>query len=97
MSETISEVKRGNRGEVGLGTPGSRLKSLWHRYNKNARKTGGKVSTLKVFLREIKDNPDVKAWKANKAGKNNQKRTEANARRARDEGNATRLSRKKSK
>jgi hypothetical protein len=77
---------RGDRGELGKGTPGKRLKALWRRL-----KFAG---SLKAFLRTLKDNVDLKAWKLSKAGKSNQKRTDANAKRVRETGQATKLAKK---
>lgn len=81
------EVKRGDRGELGQGTPGSRLKTLWHE-----KKCPG---SLKEFVRSLTDNPDAKTWRANKLGKNNKKRSDANLKRAREEAQATRLAKRK--
>jgi hypothetical protein len=84
MSE---DNNRGNRGEVGHGSPGSRLKALWH-----AKKCPG---TLKQFVRSLKDNPDVALWKANKSGKNNTPRSADTIRRAKEVGQATKQARRK--
>ena len=81
------EVKRGNRGNLGKGTPSSRLKSLWHE-----NKCPG---SLKQFVRSLSDNPDVAVWRASKSGKNNQKRTDVNVRKARESSQSTRLTRRK--
>jgi hypothetical protein len=83
------EKVRGDRGEVGQGSPGSRLKALWHA-------AGGRGS-LKQFVKTLKDNADAKSWLANKHGKNNQKRTDANIKAALEARSATKVAKRKKK
>lgn len=84
------EIKRGSRGPLGEGTPGSRLKALWHDQPSKTR-----PASLKAFVRSLTDNPDAKVWLENKAGKNQQGRSEANLKRAREESQATRTAKRK--
>lgn len=74
--------------KVGTGTPGSRLKSLFHK--------SGRGLTLKQFVKDQfkAGNPDAKAWYANKAGKSNQKRNANNIKRILLEKQATKLAKK---
>jgi hypothetical protein len=90
VESVVSEKVKGNRGEVGKGTPGSRLKALWV-----ASKDG---RSLKAYVRSLlKDNPDAKLWLNNKKGKNDTKRSDANVANARAIGQATKLARRKVK
>ena len=84
------EKSRGDRGELGPGSPGKRLKALWH--------AEGKGRSLKAFVKALgKDNADVKTWFASKHGKNNQKRTDANIKAAMEARNATKVAKRKKK
>ncbi len=84
------DSKRGSRGELGTGTPSSRLKSLYH-------KNG--FGSFKQFVKEQMkaENPDAKLWFENKKGLHDQKRKPENVSRARLEASATKMSRKKGK
>lgn len=86
----VQESGKTNRGVVGQGTPGSRLKALWHKE--------GKGKSLKQFARSlVKDNADAKRWLENKLGKHDQKRSDANATLARTIGQATKAAKRKKK
>lgn len=93
MSEEnkTEEKKRGDRGELGLGSAGTRLKNL--------HASMGRGLTLKQFVRDqLKaGNPDAKEWYANKTGKNRSKRTEKSIARISLEKNATKLAKKAKK
>lgn len=93
MSDEVKteDQKRGNRGELGTGSPGIRLKNL--------HAATGRGLTLKQFVRDqLKaGNPDAKQWFANKHGAANQKRSEENRKRVLLESTATKASRRKVK
>ena len=56
-----TETSTQGRGDVGSGTPSSRLKGLFH--------TDGKGMSLKTFARKLgNDSEDAVAWFANKGG-----------------------------
>lgn len=88
----ISELKtnKGQKGELGKGSPGKRLKELW-------KTKGAKGQSLRAFVKSLKDNTDVKNWFANKAGENEKERSEVNAALAKTCASATMQGRRKKK
>lgn len=107
VAVTETQENRGPRGELGVATPALTLKSRWHtehfklvgegRHQSYVVKPG--APSLRAFARQLAKNGDenAKAWFANKVGKNNQKRSAANAQLAKTCALATKQSRKKSK
>lgn len=93
MSDEVKteDQRRGNRGELGTGTPGTRLKNL--------HAAMGRGLTLKQFVRDqVKaGNPDAKQWFANKHGAADMKRSEASIKRILVEKGATKLARRSKK
>lgn len=87
--EKNEEKKRGEKGETGIGTASTRLKSLW-------RKNGKNKETLKEFAqRMIKENiapicTDAAHWFEAKLGKFEESRSEKNVSRIAMEKQASR-------
>ncbi len=101
--ETKSEPVRGDRGEVGKGTAGSRLKSLWHSECFTKKELGlvqiAGSPSLKAFARaKAKEgNQDAKDWFECKAGALNETRSDKNKSRIALEKQASKAARKKTK
>lgn len=70
------EKKRGERGELGKGTPGSRLKGLWHSHTAMSTKKGTPALSFKAFVKTLKDNTDVSVWVANKRLQNQDRKSD---------------------
>jgi hypothetical protein len=68
---------------------GTKLKRMW-------KKTDMSL-TFKAWIRTLGDEPIVKIWKANKSGKNDDKRTESKKAKIAAERSASKLARKASK
>ena len=90
--QSVQEV-RGERGELGVATAGLTIKQRWHEEHFNLVDTSDKshphrrsyqakpgAPSLKKFARALLKSGDqnAKDWFANKLGRNNQKRSEAN-------------------
>lgn len=101
--ETKTETARGNRGEVGKGTAGGRIKTLWHSECFTNKDLGlvqiAGTPSLKAFARaKAKEgNQDAKDWFDCKRGALNETRSEKNRARVALEAQATKASRKKTK
>lgn len=82
---------RGERGFVGVHSPGEHVKAL--------HQAGGRGLSLKVFANGLVDNGDelAKEWFANKKGAANQGRTDANIKSATEARLATRTAKRKLK
>lgn len=108
----VTEKVRGPRGEVGATTPALTLKARWHAEHFNLVDTSDNVHrnrqsyvvkpgapSLKAYARQLAKSGDKNAetWLDNKAGVNNQERSDANAQMAKTCASATKLGRKKSK
>lgn len=101
--ETKTESARGDRGEVGKGTAGTRIRSLWHSSCFTKKDLGlvqiAGTPSLKAFARaKAKEgNQDAKDWFDCKKGALNESRSEKNKARIALEAQATKASRKKTK
>lgn len=102
--ETKQEEKaRGNRGEVGKGTAGSRIKTLWHSECFTKKELGlvqiAGTPSLKAFARaKAKEgNQDAKDWFDCKAGALNESRSDKNKTRIALEKQASKAARRKTK
>lgn len=86
--EKVATKERGERGELGTGSAGIRLKNL------HAKQ--GRGLSLKTFVRDQAKagNPDAQAWIANKRGANDMKRSENSIKRIAIEKNATKIAKK---
>lgn len=86
--EKVATETRGQRGELGTGSAGIRLKNL------HAKQ--GRGLSLKTFVRDQAKagNPDAKEWIANKRGANQMKRSENSLKRIALERSATKLAKK---
>lgn len=86
--EKAAEKVRGPRGEVGTGSPGSRLKQLYAE--------SGRGLSLKTFVRDQAKagNVDAKTWLDNKKGLNEQARTKESVARILLQKSATKLAKK---
>lgn len=86
--EKAATTERGERGEVGTGSPGSRLKNL--------HAASGRGLSLKTFVRDQAKagNADAKAWLDNKLGLNEMKRTKESEARILLQRNATKMAKK---
>ena len=105
------EVPRGPRGEVGTASPADQIKLMWHEehflvddvgHAKNPRKQAWKpkhsnIPSLKRYARQLaaSGNETAQAWFANKGGKLNAERTDANKARVATERTASKSARKK--
>jgi len=91
MSEdkVVTEKKQNDRGKVGEGTAGKRLKALWHE--------AGAHGSFKSFVRSLSNNPDVSMWWASKRCENERARSDLNLKRVREERTATRAAKRKKK
>lgn len=89
MSEEVKEEqKRGERGEVGTGSPSTRLKARWRKE--------GKGASLKEFATSIaKSDPEVQKWFDAKAGKFEEPRSEKNLARIQMEKQASKSAKRK--
>ncbi len=92
ISEATTEKKRGDRGKLGKGTPGKRLKSLWRKFSAN--------ESLKLFVkRELKSitKDDGPQWLASKryGGTDEQRKIRKEARKERASRNAAAKAAKK--
>lgn len=76
--------------EAGLGSAGTRLKSL------HKKSADYDTTSFKTFVREQAKlgNPDVKEWMRNRSGANDKKRSEAKLAKIAAERTATKQSRK---
>jgi hypothetical protein len=106
------EKTRGDRGELGTATAGLTIRQRWHeahftrknaevKHNPNKRiyvRNPGAPS-LKAFAKALaKDGDQVaKDWFANKRGKQNQKRSDANIKAAMEARQATKAAKRKKK
>ncbi len=88
VSEATTEKKRGERGRLGKGTPGSRVKSAW-------RAEGSKLS-LRDFARKL-GTEDSKEWFSSKrnGGSDAQRKIRKEARKERAARNAAAKAAKK--
>ncbi len=99
----VTEKSRGDRGELGKGTAGSRLKSLWHSECFTKKELGlvqiAGTPSLKAFARaKAKEgNQDAKDWFECKAGALNESRSDKNKSRIALEKQASKAARKKTK
>lgn len=86
--EKAATTERGPRGEIGTGTPGSRLKQL--------HAESGRGLSLKTFVRDQAKagNADAKTWIDNKKGLNEMKRTKEKETRILLQKSATKLAKK---
>ena len=86
--EKVATKERGDRGEIGSGTPGSRLKRL--------HAETGRGLSLKTFVRDQAKagNVDVKTWMDNKKGLNEMARTKESVARITLQKSATKLAKK---
>lgn len=86
--EKVATTTRGERGELGTGSAGIRLKNM------HAKQ--GRGLSLKTFVRDQAKagNVDAKAWLDNKRGVNDMKRSENSVKRIAIEKNATKLAKK---
>lgn len=82
---------RGEKGFVGVHSPGEAMKARWQAEGGNA--------SLKVFARKLEKDGDetAVAWFANKMGMSNQSRTDANIKRATESRLATKTAKRKLK
>jgi hypothetical protein len=88
--ENKQESGKNSRGEVGPGTPATKVKALW--------RAEGKGMSLKKFARSIvKDNADAKRWLENKTGKHDTAPKEANVALAKVIAAATKAAKRKKK
>jgi hypothetical protein len=93
VSEATTEKKRGERGRLGKGTPGSRVKSLWSNF-------GAPGESLKLFVRrELKNivKNDGQLWLDSKrpGGTDAQRKIRKEARKERAARNAAAKAAKK--
>ena len=110
QTEEIKEIPAGQRGEVGVSTPSSQIKLLWHQEHfvlqdvgnsKNPRKQAyikhKAAPSLKKYARTLlaQGNEVAVNWYANKAGKLNEKRSDKNKARIALEAQASMSARKK--
>jgi len=89
--EQVQENQRGSRGEVGKGTPSTKIKALWKREGKSNE-------ALKRFARRMikeKKNTDAQMWFDCKAGKFDMERSEKNIARIQLERQASKSTKKK--
>jgi len=86
--EKVVTTVRGERGEIGTGTPGSRLKRL--------HDESGRGLSLKTFVRDQakSGNADAQAWLDNKKGLNQMTRTKESVARILLQKSATKLAKK---
>jgi hypothetical protein len=99
----VTEKARGDRGELGKGTAGGRIKALWHsecftKKDLGLTKIAGTPS-LKAFARakSKEGNQDAKDWFECKAGALNESRSDKNKTRVSLEKQASKAARKKTK
>lgn len=86
--EKVVTNERGERGEIGTGTPGSRLKRL--------HAATGRGLSLKTFVRDqaAAGNVDAQTWVDNKKRLNEQARTKESIARIALQKNATKIAKK---
>lgn len=86
--EKVVTVERGPRGDIGTGTPGSRLKRL--------HAESGRGLSMKTFVRDQAKagNVDAQTWMDNKKGLNEMQRTKDSVARILLQKSATKLAKK---
>lgn len=112
VSEMVAEKVRGPNGDVGKPTAALLIKLQWHAAhfklvdtnnhqhpNRQSYLVNKGAPSLKQFARTLAKSGDetAKEWLGNKAGKKNQKRSDANVKAAQAAALATKQGRKKSK
>lgn len=96
QTETVLEPKRGNKGNIGTGSPSSKIKDLWHsscfkRVSNHDHDHPNRTKfvpvkgfmSLKQFSKSLKGENEFLAqeWVGNKTGQLNQVRSENNIKR----------------